>query len=43
MEQMTLENLRGKMTQVEAAKKLGISKGYLSLIENGKRRLFIME
>ncbi len=35
----TLVQLRGKMTQAEVAKKLNISKSYLSLIEKGKRRL----
>lgn len=36
---MKLEELRGDISQAEAAEKLGISKSYLSLIENGKRRM----
>lgn len=30
--------LRGDKTQAEVAKKLGISNGYLSLLEHGKRK-----
>lgn len=36
---VTLSQLRGNLTLSEAAKHLGISKSYLSLLENGKRRL----
>jgi len=39
LDQMSLSQLRGNMPLSEAAFKLGISKSYLSLIENGKRRL----
>ncbi|MFZ5642572.1 MAG: helix-turn-helix transcriptional regulator [Bacillota bacterium] len=35
----TLEDLRGEIPQNKAAKMLGISKSYLSLLEKGKRRM----
>ena len=34
-----LSQLRGKLSQSEVARRLNISKSYLSLIESGKRRL----
>lgn len=35
----TLAQLRGNKSQSDIAKTLGISKCYLSLLENGKRRM----
>lgn len=37
----TLEDLRGNLPQNKAAKMLGISKSYLSLLEKGKRRMYL--
>ena len=34
-----LSRLRGNLSQSEVARRLNISKSYLSLIESGKRRL----
>lgn len=36
---MTLKNLRGELSLTKAAELAGISKSYLSLLENGKRRM----
>ncbi|MCL5058770.1 MAG: helix-turn-helix domain-containing protein [Actinobacteria bacterium] len=35
----TLENLRGEKSQKSVAQLVGISKSYLSLLENGRRRM----
>jgi len=35
----TLENLRGDKSQKSVAQLVGISKSYLSLLENGRRRM----
>lgn len=39
MYKITLKKLRGNVPLVEVALQLGISKSYLSLIENGNRRM----